>query len=951
MVSPEDTKTSHQETPDVITPKDDTPILDDWNRPLKRTAPTKEQQERMQELIKFNQLSPEEKLKQLINFTPDEDDSTMSDKNAPKISFDDKPAQTDPALEANLQRLGVKDTPQEELDTNPLYDLTKKIHDPGMDVKSIKASATLTAQDLRDQSEDVQILEAQGPIPSGDQNVESNLDGTDGVDSVSAPIASDSDNGSDERNSDALHVDSTVYQDNEKVINDIDDSISGSDNGPDSGVSDQSSDTPSDGDTTPSAPSDNVHSDAVSLSEGDNEASREVSHTEDAQEVQVVQGTNDDIEIGMEHASDSTSLRDSSSDPKLHDAPDQNGSLDTPHDSDSGTDLPSVEPASSVSDQQESTPQMEVNPTSSPSTDTAEPDVSLQDALLEIQETTNPYAADDVSDQDFESKVEVPEKTEEPQVEEPTEVDEDGVLTKKTALTTIASIYDTAIFGQSDNGIIFDPDDMDVKVDTEIARAHIVLSNMTGEERLRYVLQTNTQALEDTAKNLYGTTGEFYDVTHDALLDLAENVIDPKSYINRVHNSNGQFGNPAATAKTDALRHAKEDFKAKYPDKEFKLSRNVKIKGASPNGTDLTVDHKFADKSKLFQQISENGIASIKGPSATKITSLLINGYRQVNFYHSGFHVNLNAPRMDQLSRYYNRVSENMMDYGRILGQYAYLPVGVETRSALMDLFCECVESSNLKGWEDRTVLMKALSVLDQPVAIWAMASLMYPKGVEVDYLCHNNLPNGKKCRHVEKTKVDINSMCYNDWSKISAEAIIYTVSKEERTLEDLAKYRAKYLKSDGTTFPINKSEEWRAQFFVPSCFEAEEKQRAYVTQMAKEFQLSNLQKADDYFRSKTYLAYLPFVKKVTYVEDGKTIEFEDPSALEPALNNLQLVEGVSLPERLTNYMDEKTITHICFSYMPCPKCGKVAPDAIDRLIPCDPEYTFFIWTAARLQS
>jgi hypothetical protein len=87
------------------------------------------------------------------------------------------------------------------------------------------------------------------------------------------------------------------------------------------------------------------------------------------------------------------------------------------------------------------------------------------------------------------------------------------------------------------------------------------------------------------------------------------------------------------------------------------------------------------------------------------------------------------------------------------------------------------------------------------------------------------------------------------------------------------------------------------------------------------------------------------------YVEDGKTVEFEDPSALEPALNNLQLVEGITLPQRLVDYMNEKTMTHICFTYMPCPVCGKFAPEAIDRLIPCDPEYTFFVWTAARLQS
>ena len=143
----------------------------------------------MQELLKFNQLSPAEKLKQLANFNLDED--TMSDKNAPKISFDQPSYETDPTVEASMQNLGIKDTDQSEIDNNPLFDLNKKIHDPGMDVRSIQASQQLTAEELNAQSVDI-----------GKPYEEDRSKGNDRVDSVHSPHIQDS--GVDARTSQQL---------------------------------------------------------------------------------------------------------------------------------------------------------------------------------------------------------------------------------------------------------------------------------------------------------------------------------------------------------------------------------------------------------------------------------------------------------------------------------------------------------------------------------------------------------------------------------------------------------------------------------------------------------------------------------------------------------------------------------------------------------------------------
>ncbi|MDE5759005.1 MAG: hypothetical protein K2H85_10410, partial [Allobaculum sp.] len=135
----------------------------------------------------------------------------------------------------------------------------------------------------------------------------------------------------------------------------------------------------------------------------------------------------------------------------------------------------------------------------------------------------------------------------------------------------------------------------------------------------------------------------------------------------------------------------------------------------------------------------------------------------------------------------------------------------------------------------------------------------------------------------------------------------------------------------------------------------AEKAQRAYIATMAGYVQLDNIQKVETYLRSKYYAAFAPYISKVTYLQtdaDGsvKALEFEEPTALERALDNLQLADGINLPEVISNYISDKTLTTIAYTHHPCPVCGKMPPDAVNGLAPCDPEYSFFVWTMAKLR-
>lgn len=575
----------------------------------------------------------------------------------------------------------------------------------------------------------------------------------------------------------------------------------------------------------------------------------------------------------------------------------------------------------------------------------------LPESTIDITEIENAEQPTIVTDGEDEQLTE-------PATEEDESTDsetEEQAVTENDALDTIVNILSQAQYGEGTKPI-FVAADTDVTItpeegQKELDSQHLVLSNMTDDELSRYSVESDPEVLRQAAVRLFGKDSNITAAIEEGLAKLGLNLLDQTSYVRRVHMSNQQFNNPATreckknlTATVEHLQKEKQEKGKNY------LSNEVIIR--SKDGKLVKITDNFASKENLFSKISANGVGQVQGSSATKISAMLINGLRTLNLYHSGFHVHLTTPRLDLLAKYYNTISEQIGEFGRILGQLAYLPLGVETRSALFDLFESLVEGSNLENWQEPGVLRNAISVLDIPVIAWGMASLMYPTGVEIEYLCNNTNEDGSPCRHVERTLVDINKMRYNDWTKMTPEQIKYVNSKEKRTLENLAEYREKYCNAKPACINITVDGSWKVIFRIPSVKEAEERQKEYISQMVSQVQVDKLQQAETYFKSKYLSSLAPYVERVRYTEptEQKSLDFVDATALEKALDNLQLDPNVNLPEKLSEYLSERTLTHICFAHNKCPKCGKYPGDAEYRLAPCDAEYAFFVWAIAKLR-
>lgn len=465
------------------------------------------------------------------------------------------------------------------------------------------------------------------------------------------------------------------------------------------------------------------------------------------------------------------------------------------------------------------------------------------------------------------------------------------------------------------------------------------------------VVQTNPVLLAGANKEMFNEADPaLCQQVQKKIIDINEKITDPSSYLYRLRMANEFISTDTTNFNAKVLKSAFDNYKEKTG-KDLRMSRGVKLKTVSDTGEEniKIVDDSLGDKEKLISRLGDQ--VTVAGPMAFKTASLLISGIRKLNLYHSGFNVVICAPRLDLLTKYSNAVRYNAGDYGRILGKLAFLPVGVEIRAALFDLFEKVVTDSNLEGWDQPGVLRNAISSLDYATILWGIASLMYPQGVDVEYVCYNQLENNQQCHHTEKATIDINGMRFNNWSLLNTESISYTDSKTKRSLSDLKEYRKKYLNDVLCWEPISEDGCWKVAFSVPTIAEAEEAQRSYVAELISTIQLNKSNEINQYVQAKYLNSFVPYVQMVSYTSptQGNVIYFKDGAALANALDNLQLMPGLSLGDKIVEFISSKTLTHICFAHHPCPVCGKYPKEAVNRLIACDPEYAFFQWATSRI--
>ena len=330
----------------------------------------------------------------------------------------------------------------------------------------------------------------------------------------------------------------------------------------------------------------------------------------------------------------------------------------------------------------------------------------------------------------------------------------------------------------------------------------------------------------------------------------------------------------------------------------------------------------------------------VSADNALNLTMALINGIKKVYLYNSGFYVFIRPATQDELHEYYIECRATEFEFGYVFGQLNYIPIDIYVRKAGIKLFKKLITSSNLENWEEN--FEKCLSFPDFDVCLWAVASLMFQNGVSAEFVCHN-----ESCRNVDKAKIDIAKMRFNDYTRLGKEALEFCASSTIKTPEMLVNYHKNILKDcEHITLNDNWSLDIRCPSFIEEILDGE----AYVAELADKIQTNSYADCTSYLRAKYFRVFSPFIEKITYKDsNGKNIFFTNKESLPSTINALQLDPEIKLADAIIDFIKRTKISFIAYNYNKCPRCGAIPTSAVRGLIPCDVQQSFFMLVVNQL--
>lgn len=520
---------------------------------------------------------------------------------------------------------------------------------------------------------------------------------------------------------------------------------------------------------------------------------------------------------------------------------------------------------------------------------------------------------------------------EEPDTSELDDGDEDG--TEEPSMNSIEEVTEEVVEGMEElEDILNIKEDhvpmteeeeaapsISIQVDEAPTQEAAPVAKETDDVNCIYVALSNEEnltALFAELMNKYGGEKAF----HKALMEREEL---PYS-VARVYNDITHQSKFASKALALAVR-------------EGKMAQLIEIEGRK-------VRDGIASKNLLKGKVSGSRISSNE---AIKLAMAASQGIMKVHFYNSGFYVNIRPPVLVELNQLYNTIRSSGKEYEKEFGALYHLPFDKKIKEAIMELFTNLVIDSNLHNYDKPGVLMDALAFPDHVVAMWAMSCLMFKEGAKIRYVCaeHN-------CGHVHNTTIDISKMRMNNYRLVSAEQVMFTNSATVRTLEDLAKYRMSLKLEEKVVL----DEQWSLKLDTCVMSEWFAFANEFNSKLLSQLQDTSEESIANYYESAQNRIVAPWTKEVIITENGIEGIIADKSVFAGVLDALQLHESkiiqkeyARLTARIEDYIQKISVSHICYSFNKCPKCGKIPSSAVNNLIACDVQSTFFTLLIMRL--
>lgn len=432
---------------------------------------------------------------------------------------------------------------------------------------------------------------------------------------------------------------------------------------------------------------------------------------------------------------------------------------------------------------------------------------------------------------------------------------------------------------------------------------------------------TERSTLSEFVSHVNGTDEEFLEVVENASKDaklFKEQLRDPNSYMSKLINA------------------------AKNNTSQFEFMREAIIELNKTN-TNLTksIDG-LTDKLTTGKKSSDKEAKGLDGKMRVIART---RGLKKIYLLNSGFHVWIRPFELAELNEIFNSIDIESKEFGRILGGHFHLIADVFIKQKFMELFPRCIVNSNLKNYKKEGVLAKAIKFQDYDTLLWGCCSLLFKEGINIELVCVN-----PECKHIEsELYIDLENTRLNNFDKVPTGVIDSVIKGEEITLEELYKLQDE--------FEFNKQYELHGEIYhfkVPSMAEYLNNGLALI---AKIIAAVNGETSIDDKKMQAqvtiylYQTQLPWIDRIDFLNDDGEIDFFtiDKEVIATTIDT-DREDKQDFYNELTKFVTDTKITHICYTAIKCPMCGKVPQNDLKDYFPVDVQLLFFYLCCRLLQ-
>jgi hypothetical protein len=339
------------------------------------------------------------------------------------------------------------------------------------------------------------------------------------------------------------------------------------------------------------------------------------------------------------------------------------------------------------------------------------------------------------------------------------------------------------------------------------------------------------------------------------------------------------------------------------------------------------------------------GGAEVQGRKAKMMIRANNKNIKKVYLYNSGFNIVLRAPSLLEVNLVYNQLEDAMNTYGRIMGAIFYMYSDAKTKEILWDFVEKLVVNSNFDNWEQPNALRETVSLVDFPLILLNIGTLIFKQGFDFNHICGN-----EACRHSVTELIDLKLLQLTDFSKVSFERLRWFSASTKVTKTDIETYRSE-LSFLSDTFVVGDNINVNRK--VPTIGEYLDSGIAFNDTMARAIHdIRDSTMVDQYLRYNYCQIFMPWISSIEFLTENGEVSFKvtERDDIQVALDEIQKSGDHELfIEKMEAFMQNAIITHIGYLSKPCERCGYVHDGTVSGFTPFDVQSAFFSILVMRL--